>query len=40
MDQNVHRKFTDRQNELRLYIIEFTVDHGRAYHIPESVNFV
>ena len=36
MDQNVHRKFTDRQNELRLYIIEFTVDHGRAYHIEND----
>lgn len=36
MTQNVHKKFTDRQNELRLYIIEFTVDNGRPYHLDED----
>lgn len=36
MEQNVHKKFTDRQNELRLYIIQFTVNSGRAYHIEDD----
>lgn len=36
MTQNVHQKFTDRQNELRLYIIEFTVDHHRPYHLEDD----
>ena len=36
MEQNVHKKFTDRQNELRLYILEFTVNSGRAYHIEKD----
>lgn len=36
MNQNVHKKFTDRQNELRLYIIEFTVNNGRAFHIEND----
>lgn len=36
MEQNVHKKFTDRQNELRLYIIQFTVDSGRAYHVDHD----
>lgn len=38
MEQNVHKKFTDRQNELRLYIIEFTVNSGRAYHIENDMD--
>ena len=29
--QNVHQKFTARQNELRLYIINFTIDNKRPY---------
>ena len=28
--QNVHQKFTARQNELRLYIINFTIDNKRC----------
>lgn len=36
MEQNVHKKFTDRQNELRIYIIEFTVNQGRAFHLKED----
>ncbi len=30
--QNVHQKFTARQNELRLYIINFTIDNKRPYN--------
>lgn len=37
MQQNVHKKFTHRQNELRLFIIEFTVSEGRPYHINEDM---
>lgn len=37
MQQNVHKKFTDRQNELRLFIIEFTVSEGRPYHIDNDM---
>lgn len=33
MEQNVHKKFTDRQNEVRLFIIEFTVNEGRAFNL-------
>lgn len=28
MDENVHRKFTQRQNELRLYIIDQVISNG------------
>ncbi len=31
--QNVHQKFTARQNELRLFIINFIVDNHRPYNI-------
>ena len=31
--QNVHQKFTARQNELRLYIINFTIDNKRPYNL-------
>ena len=34
MEQNVHKKFTKRQNELRLYIIDQVIDKG-AYHVAE-----
>lgn len=33
MEQNVHKKFTDRQNEVRLYIINFTVNEQRAFNL-------
>ena len=33
MEQNVHRKFDDRQNQVRLYILEFTVNEGRAFNL-------
>ncbi|MCI9615290.1 MAG: hypothetical protein HFG93_09085 [Dorea sp.] len=36
MEQNVHKKFTNRQNELRLYIIQFTVDNSRAFHLEDD----
>lgn len=35
MDENVHRKFTARQNELRLYIIDQVISEG-AYSIEEG----
>lgn len=38
MEQNVHKKFNDRENEVRLFIIEFTVDNGRAFHVEEDKN--
>ena len=31
--QNVHKKFDDRQNQVRLFIIEFTVNEGRAFNL-------
>ena len=34
--QNVHQKFTARQNELRLYIINFTVDNKRSYNLESD----
>ena len=37
MDQNIHKKFTDMQNELRLYIIQFIVDHQRRYHLDQDM---
>lgn len=36
MEQNVHKKFNDRQNEVRLFIIEYTVNNGRAFHLEED----
>lgn len=36
MEQNVHKKFNDRQNAVRLFIIEFTVNNGRAFHLEED----
>lgn len=33
MEQNVHKKFTNRQNEVRLYIINFTVNEQRAFNL-------
>jgi len=36
MEQNVHRKFSERQNQVRLYIIEFTVNEGRAFHLEDD----
>lgn len=33
MEQNVHRKFNDRQNQVRLYVLEFTVNEGRAFNL-------
>ena len=37
MEQNIHKKFTERQNELRLYIIQFIVDHERPYHLDQDM---
>ena len=34
--QNVHQKFTARQNELRLYIINFTIDNKRPYNLESD----
>lgn len=36
MEQNVHKKFTDRQNEVRLFIIEFTVNEKRAFNLDQD----
>lgn len=36
MEQNVHKKFNDRQNEVRLFIIEFTVNNKRAFHVERD----
>lgn len=36
MEQNVHKKFDDRQNEVRLFIIEFTVNNKRAFHVERD----
>ena len=33
LGQNMHRKFTPRQNELRLFIMNFTVDNGRPFNL-------
>lgn len=38
MTQNIHKKFTDRQNELRLYIIQFTVDNSRPFHLENDID--
>lgn len=36
MEQNVHKKFTDRQNELRLFVINFIVDEGRSFNLESD----
>ena len=36
MTQNIHQKFTDRQNELRLYIIQFTADHACPFQLEQD----
>lgn len=36
MLQNVHQKFTNRQNEVRLYIINFTIDKKRPFHLDKD----
>lgn len=36
MQQNVSKKFTDRQNEVRMYIIEFTIDRRRPFHLVKD----
>ena len=38
--QNVHKKFNDRQNQVRLFIIEFTVNEGRAFNLETDKNLV
>ena len=50
MTQNVHQKFTERENQLRLYVIQFTIDRQRAFHLErdeeeavcalQNVNFI
>lgn len=36
MTQNVHQKFTERENQLRLYVIQFTIDRQRAFHLERD----
>ena len=38
--QNVHKKFNDRQNQVRLFIIEFTVNEGRAFNLEADKSLV
>ena len=33
LGQNMHQKFTPRQNELRLFIMNFTVDNSRPFNL-------
>lgn len=33
MSQNVHQKFTEEQNKVRLFIINITVSEKRPYHL-------
>ena len=36
MEQNVHKKFNDRQNEVRLFIMDFIVTEGRAFNLDND----
>lgn len=36
MEQNVHKKFTDRQNEVRLFIMDFIVTEGRPFNLESD----
>lgn len=36
MEQNVHKKFTDRQNEVRLFVMNFIVTEGRPFNIESD----
>ena len=36
MGQNMHQKFTPRQNELRLFIMNFIVDNGRPFNLDSD----
>ena len=36
MEQNVERKFNSRQNQVRHYTLEFTVNEGRAFNLEED----
>ena len=35
-EQNVHKKFTDRQNEVRLFVMDFIVTEGRAFNLDSD----
>ena len=37
MEQNIHKKFTERQNELRLYIIGFILDSHRPFRLDDDM---
>lgn len=36
MSQNIHKKFTERQNKVRLYIMQFIVDNKRPFHLTQD----
>ena len=36
MEQNVHKKFTDRQNEVRLFIMDFIVTEERPFNLESD----
>lgn len=40
MEQNVHKKFTDRQNEVRLFVMNFIVTEGRPFNLESDKEFV
>lgn len=40
MSQNIHKKFTERQNEVRLYIMQFIVDNRRPFRLTEDKDVV
>lgn len=36
MSQNIHKKFIERQNEVRLSIMQFIVDNKRPFHLKDD----
>lgn len=38
--QNIHQKFNERQNKVRLYIINFIVTEGRAFNLKQDMETV
>lgn len=39
-EQNVHKKFTDRQNEVRLFVMDFIVTEGRPFNLDSDKDCV
>lgn len=36
MEQNMHRKFNDRQNAVRLFVMEFIINEGRPFNLEKD----